>query len=124
MNNATRRDFLKMSCTLLAMAHLPGFQASAKKLRLSFSTLGCPKWNFNEILDFAVKNHYQGIEFRGIQSQLDLNKCAEFSSPENIRNSLSQIEGRGLKVVNLGSSAELHHADAGERKKQLDEARR
>ena len=90
---------------------------------LSFSTLGCPDWNFETILNFAVEHGYDGIEFRGILRQLDLTKCPEFSSKKNILASRKLIEDKKLKVVNLGSSAVMHHADAAERKRNLDEAK-
>ena len=74
-------------------------------------------------MNFAVENGYDGIELRGIQRQLDLTKCPEFSSKENILATRKLIEEKKLRIVDLGSSAEMHHADPTERKKNLDEAK-
>lgn len=149
-NTSSRRDFLKAGAGLLGLTltgaaglaaathssdipspHTSSFNPVSldagplkKNPLLSFSTLGCPDWTFPAIMDFAVKNGYSGIEIRGIQRQMDLPKCPEFSSPANITTTLQQMKDHGLKFVNLGSSAELHHADAATRQKQLDEARR
>jgi len=139
-NASSRRDFLKAGAGLLglpligaaglvAASHSTGIASPdagpLKKLPpLSFSTLGCPDWTFPAIMDFAKKNGYTGIEVRGIQRQMDLSKCPEFSSPENIAATLQQMKEHGLRFVDLGSSAELHHADATTRQHQLDEARR
>ena len=128
--DVSRRDFLKAGAGLLGLtfAGMAGLGASAGPLKklppLSFSTLGCPDWTFPAIMDFAVKNGYSGIEVRGIQRQMDLVKCPEFSNPANIAATLQQMKEHGLKFVDLGSSAELHHADAAARKDHLDHARR
>lgn len=90
--------------------------------RLSFSTLGCPDWALDQVIDFAAKHHYQGIEVRGILRQLDLTKCKEFSK-ENKSATLKLMDDKGLHFSNLGASCNLHMADPGERKKNLDEAR-
>ena len=130
--NVSRRNFLLSSAGLLSVTRLVAGEANAvtgadlfKKVPpLSFSTLGCPEWTFPSIMDFAKKNGYTGIEVRGIRKQMDLVKCPEFSSAENIAATLRQMGDHGLRFVNLGSSAELHHADAATRQKNLDEARR
>ncbi|MEA5256273.1 sugar phosphate isomerase/epimerase family protein [Arcicella aquatica] len=124
MNTNTRRDFLINS---LAIAGLAMFEVSldfkkAKPL-LSFSTLGCPNWSFDTILKYAVANAYDGIEIRGIQKQLDLTKCPEFSAV-NIAETKRKVADNKLKIVDLGSSTELHHANPVKRKAQLDDAKR
>ncbi len=138
-----RRAFLKLSAGLaglgltvggfLKAAAFPSFAGAhsgpanipGKNIPLlSFSTLGCPDWTFARILDFAAGHGYKGIELRGILRQLDLTKCPEFSSPESIAASRKLAESKGLSFVDLGSSAELHHADPVTRKNNLDEAKR
>jgi len=101
----------------------PTIDAKTKTL-LSFSTLGCPDWTFDKILDFAVAHGYQGIEIRGIERQMDLTKCSEFSSRDNIGATKKKISDKGLKIVNLGSSTELHHDEAAIRQKHIDEGKR
>jgi len=91
---------------------------------LSFSTLGCPKWSFPDILDFAVENGYDGIEIRGLLGEMDLTKCPEFNSSEKITSTKKMMEDKKLRIINLGASAGLHHADPEKRKNNLDEARK
>jgi sugar phosphate isomerase/epimerase len=120
---STRRDFIKTAGLMgIAFAITP-FDFKKYTPLLSFSTLGCPDWTFEAILNFAVTNGYNGVELRGIQRQLDLTKCTEFSSKENILATRKRIEEKKLRIVDLGSSAGMHHADAAERKKNLDEAK-
>jgi sugar phosphate isomerase/epimerase len=91
---------------------------------LSFSTLGCPDWTFDKIIDFAKENHYSGIEVRGILRQMDLTKVPEFSTNEAISLSLKKMSDRGLVFVDLGSSCALHFPKGEERTKNLDEGKR
>ena len=121
---STRREFLQTSASLLA-ASVGSFAFGFTKNPplLSFSTLGCPDWTFQQIVDFAAQHHYQGIEVRGIQRQLDLPKCKEFNS-ENKSATLKLMTDNALKFVDLGASCNLHIADPQDRKKNLDEAKR
>jgi sugar phosphate isomerase/epimerase len=125
MYQFTRRKFLKASTVLLTMPFAPTpFEVKKNDPLLAFSTLGCPDWDFQKITDFAVHHNYKGIEVRGLQRQMDLTKCNEFSSAQNISTTLAIMKDKGLSFIDLGASANLHIADAGERKKNLDEARR
>jgi sugar phosphate isomerase/epimerase len=124
----SRRTFLKAGAALLGLPLVAAAELSAAKAKklppLSFSTLGCPDWAFPAIMDFARANDYQGLEIRGILHQMDLPKCPEFSNAANVAATLRQMEDHGLKFVDLGSSAELHHADPATRQRQLDDGRR
>jgi sugar phosphate isomerase/epimerase len=120
-----RRKFLKASTLLMTAPFVPTLVAMKKnKPFLSFSTLGCPDWSFQKIIDFAVANKYNGIELRGILRQMDLTKCTEFNTSQNIAATLSLMKDKNLFFVDLGSSTNLHIADSTERKKNLDEAKR
>ena len=124
MNQLKRRDFLKTT-TLAGIAFaVVHFDFKKYQPLLSFSTLGCPDWSFDSILDFAVNNHYDGIELRGIKRELDLLKCPEFSSKEMIQATRKKVEDKNIKIVDLGSSAQMHHPKGAERDKNIDEAKR
>jgi sugar phosphate isomerase/epimerase len=121
----TRRQFLQSSAALFTAAMIgSSFYIKKNSPLLSFSTLGCPDWTFEQITDFAAAHGYTGIEVRGILRQLDLPKCNEFSSANAIAATLKIMKEKGLHFVNLGSSATLHFADEAERKKNLDDGKR
>jgi sugar phosphate isomerase/epimerase len=121
----SRREFLQTSALLLATELIASsFNINTKQFLLSFSTLGCPDWSFQQIIDFATAHGYKGIEIRGIQRELDLVKCNEFSNQQNKLATLSRMKEKGLQFVNLGASTNLHITDAAERQKNLDEAKR
>ncbi|GAB4035715.1 sugar phosphate isomerase/epimerase family protein [Spirosoma jeollabukense] len=121
----TRRSALKTTVAGLATAMLgPVMGFDTKKPQLSFSTLGCPKWDMDTILKTAVKSGYQGVEFRGLQGELDLIKCLEFSTAARAKETRDRFASQGIRICNLGSSAQLHHADVQKRAQHLDGARR
>jgi sugar phosphate isomerase/epimerase len=109
------------------LAVLPGMINTKKEKdikKLSFSTLGCPDWSFDKIIDFAKDHGYTGIEVRGILREMDLTKVPEFATAESIAATLQKMKDRGLVFVDLGSSAALHLPKGDERIKNLDEAKR
>lgn len=124
MSHSTRKEFLQTSAVLVATIITgSSFDFKKKQPLLSFSTLGCPDWTFQQITSFAVQHGYKGIEVRGIQRQMDLTKCPEFSTEENRKATLALMKEKGLQFVGLGSSANLHFAEGAEREKNLAEAR-
>ncbi|WP_338872504.1 sugar phosphate isomerase/epimerase family protein [Spirosoma sp. SC4-14] len=125
MNNLTRRDFLLSTTGLFAATGLAmATQAGSKKPLLAFSTLGCPKWTLNQILDAAVKDGYDAIEIRGLEGQMDLTKSPAFDSSDHIASTRKLAAAKGIKIINLGASTQLHHADPATRQRHLDEAKR
>ena len=116
-----RRQFLKQSTGLLGLSAFD-FSKRAQPL-LAFSTLGCPSWNFSQVLQNATANQYSGIEIRGINGDLDLPKHPIFSISQ-IAATRRQVSDAGLKIVNLGSSANMHFLDPKKRQTNLDEAKK
>ena len=120
MGQITRKEFLSTSAVLCAsLAGRPLFSINKNKLLLSFSTLGCPDWTLEKITDFAVQHGYSGIEVRGLQRQIDLTQCNEFSNPMNIAATMRMMKDKGLQFVDLGSSVSLHFSEGGEREKHI-----
>ncbi|RYG00470.1 MAG: sugar phosphate isomerase/epimerase [Chitinophagaceae bacterium] len=120
MRKINRRQFIQQS-SIISAALTSGnfFQAKPK---FSFSTLGCPDWTFEKILDFATTNNFNGIEIRGILRETDINKIPAFS-PSNLAATNRMLTDKAIPIVNLGSSAALHHPAGETRTKHLDEAK-
>jgi sugar phosphate isomerase/epimerase len=118
----TRREFLETAAAILSSPHMV---RPADPLPLGFSTLGCPGWTWTEILDFAHSHGFAAIELRGLQKTMDLSQASEFSR-EGGRLDLAkqQLRERGLRLSDLGASAQMHEQDPTKRAAQLDEARR
>lgn len=116
-----RREFLQKSAGLLAFSALS--KPKVQTPLLSFSTLGCPKWTFSQVIQQATASKYAGIEIRGIQGELNLPAHPIFSASQ-IASTKQQLKDANLKIVNLGSSANLHFLDPKKRQSNLDEAKR
>ncbi|MFL0206330.1 sugar phosphate isomerase/epimerase family protein [Aquirufa sp. 2-AUSEE-184A6] len=70
-----------------------------------------------------MENKYAGIEIRGIKGDLDLPSNPLFSS-SNIASTKREVVDANIKIVNLGSSTNLHFLDLSKRQKNLDEAKK
>ena len=116
----TRREFV----STIAMVGLGARFVSAAETRLplAFSTLGCPKWSWQEILDFAAHHGFAAIELRGLLGEMNLPARPEFAAGK-IAEDKSDVAAHGLKIANLGSSAAMHDADPQKRAQQLADAR-
>ena len=102
----------------------PAFSGTIKNPLFSFSTLGCPRWSLSDVINYAVQYQYDAVEIRGIQGELDITKCADFSSAEKISSTRKKVEDRHLKIICLDSSARLSYADEKKRKNNMDEIRK
>jgi sugar phosphate isomerase/epimerase len=118
---ATRREFLETSAAIVAATAWP--LRPAERLPLGFSTLGCPRWDWLQVLDFAAAHDYAAVELRGLQDTMDLTQRPEFA-PARLPEANAQVAQRGLGISCLGSSANMHDMDPAKRSAQLDEARR
>src|SRR5262244_988693 len=116
-----RRQFLATS-TLAALAH-PFTPFAPVKPPLAFSTLGCPKWPFAQILDFAASNRFSAVEIRCIMGDLDLPNRPEFA-PDQLAATKKASSANGLGVADLGSSSEMHHADPDKRAQNIADGKR
>jgi sugar phosphate isomerase/epimerase len=80
-------------------------------VKISFSTLGCPDWSFDEIVIRASQYGYDGVAFRGLGGELDLTKVPEFS-PLALANTRRRLTEAGLATSMVLTSASMMIADA------------
>lgn len=76
-------------------------------MKLAFSTLGCPEWSVEQILDTAEKYGYQGVELRGIQCGMEPGNITCLL-PENREKTLKAFEKRGIQLCVYGTSVHFH----------------
>jgi len=72
-------------------------------MKNAFSTLADTTWSLQQFLDAAVRFGYDGIDFRGIQDELDITRLPAFN--EQLDRTLAEIQKRGLEIAGLGTSA-------------------
>src|SRR2546429_7235392 len=105
----TRREFAKeLSGAVITAAFARAGEPA--RLPIAFSTLGCPAWDMQKILNFAEQHGFAAIEFRGLQGNLDLPSHPAFAD-ESIAQTKREILSRGLRVACFSSSASLHESD-------------
>ncbi|HEU4609789.1 MAG TPA: sugar phosphate isomerase/epimerase family protein [Chitinophagaceae bacterium] len=125
MKRFHRRDFIKAGAGLFGLGLLPKtIKSLAPMPPLSFSTLGCPDWSYDTILDFAVVHGYQGIEIRGIQREMDLPASPLLNTVAKIAEAKRKADDKGIAIINLGASAQLHNLDPKLKADNIQEAKR
>jgi sugar phosphate isomerase/epimerase len=72
-------------------------------VKLCFSTLGCPGWSWDRILEQARAMGFGGIEVRGVLGELD-NERIELFTEQNIASTVAQLRSFGLSVPCLDTS--------------------
>ncbi len=118
----SRREFVK-STSLALLAGLAFGETKSNSLPLAFSTLGCPKWEWKEILAFASQHGFSAVELRGIEGNLDFPSDPIFAT-DRLDQTKKEIRISNLKIACVSSSANLYFGDPAKRTKQLDDARR
>jgi sugar phosphate isomerase/epimerase len=116
----TRREFV--STATLAGLGARFVHAEPARLPLAFSTLGCPKWSWLQILDFAQQHGFAAVELRGMLGELNLPARPEFAA-DKIPQARRDVSSRGLKIACVSSSSAMHDEDPQKRAQQLADAR-
>ena len=90
--------------------------------RLGFSTLSCPSYTVDEVIELAVASGLEGVELRFIESTIDLASLPDFA-PESWVATRAKFEAAGLTIVCVDSGARLGEGDETNRDAQLAAAR-
>ncbi len=73
-------------------------------MKLTFSTLGCPGWTFDEIFATAKDLKLTGIELRGIGEELFVVVAKPFS-PEHLPDTMAKLKSAGMEIPIISTSA-------------------
>ena len=91
-------------------------------LPLSFTTLGCPGWTLQKIIENAAKMGFDGVDFRGLLNALDITTCTEFTN--DLPATKRRLSDHGISVSGIATSARFAVVNADELEHNFDEARR
>jgi sugar phosphate isomerase/epimerase len=75
-------------------------------MKLAFSTLACPQWSTQQIIDYAVRLGYQGIELH----ILDGEELDPVRDAAKIRRAVEQSRARGIEICALDTPCTFNHA--------------
>lgn len=79
-------------------------------LKLSFSTLACPDWSWNDILRYGPEFGYHGVEVRLIERETNLLIRPELQ-PDQLATRRKELDRANFQVCGLASSVHLHDDD-------------
>jgi sugar phosphate isomerase/epimerase len=88
-------------------------------MRISFSTLACPTWNVNQVIDAAVQYGFDGIELRFIENDDRLWERPEFKG-SGLAATKRRLGDAGLRISCVDTSCFFHHPDAQKRQASLE----
>lgn len=89
-------------------------------MKISFTTLACPNWSLETIVDQAAEVGFDGIDFRGTDQGLDITLQEQFRS--GIAATRRLIEDHGLLTSGVSSSISL--CDTSRLDENIEEAKR
>ena len=89
-------------------------------MKLSFTTLGCPRWDLDTIIFRAAEYGYDAVDFRGVAAALDVTVLPEFST--GVATTRRKLADAGLAVSAISSSIQV--CQLAKHAANLDEARR
>jgi len=90
-------------------------------LKLSFSTLGCPNWELEQIAQAARAYGYAAVELRAIGGELDLLERPEFQ-PGTVETTRRWLGEQSVSISCVDTSCKFDSLDANERRRQIDSA--
>lgn len=90
-------------------------------MKLAFSTLGCPNWTVEEVVEAACRYGFNGIELRGIKGELDIRRSPDFF-PERIKKTRALFEDSALEIISIDSSASFSWQEPEKIKNSMNEA--
>ena len=91
------------------------------RMKLAFSTLGCPNWELDQIVETAERLGYDGVELRAVGGSLDLLARPEFTT-DQLNTTRTLFADRSVEICCVDTSCTFHSSDRQERSAQIDSA--
>ena len=88
-------------------------------MKIACTTLACPDWSLDTILERFAAYGYDGVDFRGLGDEMNVWRLEAFSS--GAKATAKKIARSGLEVSAFSSSARVFIPDPAERDKQVAE---
>lgn len=79
-------------------------------MKVSFSSLGCPLWSFEQIVRNAKAMGYDGIELRGVQNAMRADAIDAFA-PEHRAHTRALLRDQNLALCGFGTSVRFDRPD-------------
>lgn len=79
-------------------------------MKTSFTTLGCPSWDLDTIIERGSSMGFDGVDFRGLQEDLDITQLPAFTT--DLSTTVQRFADAGLHVNGISSSLKVCVPDA------------
>ncbi len=89
-------------------------------MKISFITLGCPKWDLDTICQKGREYGFDGVDFRGYRDELDITKLALFTTQG--AETKRRLDDAGLAVSGISSSIKVCEPER--KTENIEEAKR
>jgi fatty-acyl-CoA synthase len=86
-------------------------------VKFAFSTLACPKWSVQQVIENALAMGYDGIEWRLLDGAI----IDPVRDSTNVIDAVAACRTHGLDVCALDTSCSFNHADPEVRAKQIED---
>ncbi|MFL5624485.1 MAG: sugar phosphate isomerase/epimerase family protein [Ktedonobacteraceae bacterium] len=84
-------------------------------MKYAFSTLGCPAWSIEQVVDAALRMGYDGIELRLLDGQI----IEPTTDREKVSRAVAICRAHGLEVCALDTSCSFNFSSSAERLRQI-----
>lgn len=88
-------------------------------MKLSFSTLSCPNWDLDQIINSAVQNNYDGVELMGKNPHISLDK-----SKEEYKKIQNKFADQNLDIPCVTAYTKFNYNDLSKRKENIEELKK
>jgi sugar phosphate isomerase/epimerase len=88
-------------------------------MKLAFSTLGCPGWGLDRVIDWSAAHGYDGVELRLVGDHIDLMQVPDLQ-PGRRAGARRRFEDAGTEICCVDSSVNFAARDPSERERQLE----
>lgn len=91
-------------------------------MKLAFSTLGCPDWDLDTIINKAAGYGFDGLEIRGLKRELDVTKLSEFTTQSH--ETKQKLIDNSIKIICFSSSIQMSSSNSENDQKFFEELKR
>jgi sugar phosphate isomerase/epimerase len=91
-------------------------------MKLTISTLCCPDWSLEQVIDACAAAGVTGIELRGLGPEIDVTRLRQFTL--DLEPTLALLRGRGIALPCFATSVTLLSPSPQRWQEMLDEAHR
>ena len=96
------------------------FHVLRNVMKICLTTLGCPNWDLDTICARGQEYGFDGVDFRGLQEEIDITKLPAFTS--GVAETKKKLSDAGLGVSGIASSIKLCLPESHE--SNIEEAKR